>query len=155
MDIRTYTSDDAQATYDVFRQAVSVSAAKHYSPAQIQMWLSGVQNLSQWRNRVESALVCRILEDEEGVFAFATLLHNGEIDFLMCHPRMARRGAASQLLQDLEHLALAQGLPRLSTQASLGSRSVFAQNGFHVSEKRTVHTMVCFAMVKSLSRTSA
>ncbi|HEY9080676.1 GNAT family N-acetyltransferase [Magnetovibrio sp.] len=150
MQTRPYNPNDIIPIRDVFYQAVEITAARHYMAEHIKTWKDGANDLSRWRQRIETAAHCDIIEDELGIFAFGTLTNEGEIDLLMCHPRRAREGAASMILLDLERKARDMGLTRLFTQASLASRGTFYKSGFNETEQRVVLGMPCFGMEKVL-----
>lgn len=145
-----YAPQDAEATRTVFHQAVQTIASQDYSPEQIATWRQGGENPDTWAHMMDQAHTALVCEDDEGLYAFATLTPTAEVHMLMCHPRKARQGAASQLLRTLETTAQKAGMAMLTTQASLASRRVFEKAGFHVTENRTVAGMACFGMEKPL-----
>jgi len=151
MTCRPYASTDLHATRDVFRAAVTINASEHYTPDQIALWITGADDVHAWQEMMERAALGLVVEDDGGVYAFATLEPDGTVHMLMCHPRKARTGAAGMLLDTLEAHARTQGFTALYTQASLGARPVFERHGFHEVEARTVKGLRCFAMEKSLS----
>lgn len=51
---------------------------------------------------MNAAPISYVAEDADGVFAFGTLLGNGYVLYLMCHPRQERQGAATDILAALE-----------------------------------------------------
>lgn len=151
MTSRNYAPTDAAATREVFLEAVSVIASEDYPPELIDVWLSGADELSAWAAAMEAVAVCRVLEDEAGLYAFGSLTSDGDIHMLMCHPRRARQGAATQLLAELVDRAHALGLKALNTQASLCARRTFEKVGFAVTEERNVRGLVCFGMRMDLA----
>jgi putative acetyltransferase len=69
---------------------------------------------------------------------FSDLEPDGHVDMLYVHPDFQRRGVARLLLQHIERLASAAGMPRLYTEASITARPVFEAIGFRTLNSQIV-----------------
>ncbi len=96
-------------------EGMRVTGHDAYSAAEVEIWLSGQSSPQSWRWTMNAAPISYMAEDADGVFSFGTLLGNGYVLYLMCHPRQARQGAATDILRALESDARKRGLDRLST----------------------------------------
>ena len=126
---------DAPALYAVSLEAIAVSAAAHYSPAQREAW-SRRRSLAQHERLVASTATV-VAEVGTEVAGFASLalqpvdgLQRGEVDQLFVHPRHGGRGVARALLAAVDALAREAGVRALHTHASWRAEPVFARAGY-------------------------
>ena len=86
--IRDYQPLDAEATLDVFRHAIRVTASRDYSPEQIAAWAPGDTNITRWAARRAAArTVVATLDDR--VVGFTDLDDRGYIDMMFVDPNVA------------------------------------------------------------------
>ncbi|MFJ3958746.1 GNAT family N-acetyltransferase [Arthrobacter sp. NPDC090010] len=130
--IRPYRETDAATTLEIFLQAVTVTAAQHYSAAQIAAWARPEErSLDEWdqamqrRNSFVAVLGSRVA-------GFSDLADDGYIDMLFVSPEQGGRGVATHLLCFVESQARAAGMPELSASVSLTAQPVFERQGFSV-----------------------
>jgi putative acetyltransferase len=130
--IRPYQPNDAAPTLAVFLDAVTVTAAGDYSPAQIAAWSAPEQrDLAQWDlSRSELGTVVAVLDGE--IAGFSDVDSTGYIHMLFVAARFGRRGVACSLLADVERRALDRATGSLSTNASITARPFFERFGFVV-----------------------
>jgi len=148
--MRSYIPYDAESTLEVLHQAIEVTARAVYSPEQIDAWLSSIPSPAVWNSDLCDSLAALVKEDDEGIYAFCNLMHSGEIEYLMCHPRRSRQNAASSMLEALEDIARQKNLPRLTTRASLLAKNVFQRQGFIIDAEEKKLGMTCFRMSKEM-----
>ncbi len=142
LSIRPARPGDVPALVALFTAAVHRLAAGAYDEAQRAAWAPLLPDLSAWQRRF-AALSTRIAVDgtdsaRPAPAGFIAWQPNGLIDLLFCAPDRARRGVASALLATAAAELAAQGVHRLSTEASLVARPFFARHGFVVVEEQTV-----------------
>ncbi|MCO6441650.1 MAG: GNAT family N-acetyltransferase [Nitrococcus mobilis] len=86
--------------------------------------------------------------------SIAPRLH--ELRAVYVDPRVGRCGIGGRILEELERLALAHGIPALHLDSSVNAEAFYSQNGYEVVEKG-VHRlsggaeMACVRMKKSLT----
>ena len=130
--IRPYEANDAASTLAVFLDAVTVTAAGDYSPAQIAAWSAPQErDLAQW-NLSRSALGTVVAVVDGEVAGFSDVDARGYIHMLFVASRVGRRGIGSSLLAELEQRSLDRATPSLSTNASITARPFFERYGFVV-----------------------
>lgn len=72
------------------------------------------------------------------VVGFTDLEPDGHLDIMFVHPACQRIGVASLLLAAVEAAAIAQGLLRVFTEASLTARLFFERHNFQVLARQQV-----------------
>jgi putative acetyltransferase len=153
--VRAYAAGDGPATLAVFLDAVTITAADHYSPEQIAAWSAPAErDLDAWnRERVTRGSVVAVLDGR--IAGFSDVNAEGYIHMLFVSSRFGRRGVASALLSELERSARALGAAALWTNASIAARPFFEQHGFDVlAEQHPVTrgvTLTNYRMLKRLT----
>lgn len=154
VEVRTYTSQDAQPTLSVFLEAVTVTAASRYSPTQIAAWAGADErNLEEWHaSRASRGTIVATVSNE--VAGFSDIDIDGLIDMLFVSPRFARRGVATRLVAEVEDRARQVGATKLTVHASLLARPLLERLGFSVVAEEYPEirgaTLVNYSMVKEL-----
>lgn len=130
--VRPYEANDAASTLAVFLDAVTVTAAGDYAPAQIAAWSApGERDLAQWNlSRSELGTVVAVVDGE--VAGFTDVDATGYIHMLFVASRLGRRGVGRSLLADVERRSLERAAPSLTTNASITARPFFERFGFVV-----------------------
>lgn len=156
VEVRSYSSRDAQPTLNVFIQAVTATASAHYTPEQVAAW-SGEGDVSRtlegWhRRRSERATIVATVDEE--VAGFSDVDIEGFIGMLFVAPAYGRRGIATRLLDEIEQRARRVGADSVSVNASLVLRPLLERRGFVVDAElqpviRGV-ALTSFRMVKQL-----
>jgi putative acetyltransferase len=153
--VRAYAAGDGPATVAVFLDAVTITAAAHYSPEQIAAWSAPEErDLDAWdRDRAARGTVVAVLDGH--IAGFSDVTAEGYIHMLFVSPRFARRGVAGALLSEDERRARTFGASTLSTNASITARAFFERHGFTVVTEQHPVTrgvrMTNYRMLKRLS----
>lgn len=138
--IRHYRPSDASATARTFQAAIKTTAARHYSPAQIEAWGGGDIDLDLWNQRREASWTI-VAELDGVVMGFSDLTPDGELDMLFVHPDAGGRGIAHQLVSAVLDEGRQRGLRSISTRASRTARPTFEALGFVVNTENP-HNMI-------------
>jgi putative acetyltransferase len=134
--IRPYAAADLDTLIALFRVSVRQAARRDYSPEQLHAWAPDVVDRAGWVLRLAVSQTWVAVLGEQAL-GFVSLEPDGHIDMLYVDAECQRRGVASALLDRVESTARAQGLGRLSTEASITARRFFEHRGFHVIEAQT------------------
>jgi putative acetyltransferase len=128
---------DTPALVDLFRAAVRIGAAPHYDAAQRAAWAPDDLAAADWAPRLarQHVLIAEIDAVPAGFIAWDAA---GHIDLLFTTPAQMRRGIASALYRAAEDAARAAGVDELTTNASHGSRPLFARHGWETLAAETV-----------------
>ncbi|MBF0206615.1 MAG: GNAT family N-acetyltransferase [Oligoflexia bacterium] len=174
INLRKYQLPDAASISQLFYDTIHQINSKDYSDKQIGAWAPYVQDSKFWDDRMKN---CHAYVAESGneVIGFINLKLNlklnwgtdlGSIlglnfesacylDCLYVHWEWQNRGVATLLLKSVEDIAVAFGLKKIITEASITARSFFERKGFllikeQLVEKRGVE-LKNFVMEKLLS----
>ncbi|MCU4653828.1 GNAT family N-acetyltransferase [Roseibacterium sp. SDUM158016] len=136
--IRPYRPEDADALAGVFHRAVRRGTAPHYSLPQRLAWSPRVQPGAAWHARLSE--IDTVVAELGGVpVGFLALdLSDGFLDFAYVDPTVRGKGVAAALYAVLEGRARANGLSRLTTEASRVAEPFFAARGWRVVERQKV-----------------
>ena len=154
IEVRSYRSEDANATLTAFLEAITETAAADYSPEQVAAWARPEQRtVPEWDRAMQSRNSYVALLEKQ-ITGFSDVDSEGHIDMMFVSPRHSRRGVASALLTHLQDHALVHGLHGLSVDASITARPFFERHGFAVVSKQYPVTagvqMTNFRMTKVL-----
>ena len=146
--VRSYATQDAVATYEVFRAAVRRTALARYSPAQVRAWAPDEVDMERWAARRAAAwTIVAVERDHDRVIAFADLTDAGEMDMLFVHPDHARAGIAATLVARVVEQATRRGLNSVEVHASKVLQPLLTRLGFtteqdHVDNHRRGQVLV-------------
>ena len=79
-----------------------------------------------------------LINKNEEIIAFATRYPNNRIALLYCKGDSQRKGYGTMLINKLEKEAKEEGLPSLSTEASLLSYKLFLRNNWEIIRKENI-----------------
>lgn len=129
--IRAYVEEDFPALCAIFLRAVTETASRDYSPAQIAAWAQIDE--ARWRQKMADSLVLVAVIDDQPV-GFITAI-NDYIDLLFVSPDYTRRGIGHALIEAV--CAMHPG-EVLAVDASITAQSSFLRLGFRVVAEQQV-----------------
>lgn len=130
--IRSYESADADETWRIFQEAITVTASADYTREQVAAWARpDRRDLRGWDRSMLARETYVALVDEQAA-GFSDVSAGGYIDMMFVSPRFARRGVARELLTVLELRARKSSVRQLSSNVSITARPFFEALGFHV-----------------------
>lgn len=135
--LRPLTAEDGEAAAAIFFDAVHRGAADVYSAAQRRAWAGAAPSPTRWRKRF--ADVSGVAAEVNGEMAgFMTLDAAGHIDLAFVRSDLSGRGVGRAIYDRIEARARAEGLARLTTEASKKAKPFFARLGWQVDAEQTV-----------------
>lgn len=135
--MRPFLAADAPLLAEIFRASVEELGAEDYSDAQIEAWLTAVDDEAAFGKRLGEQLTLIATLDGSPV-GFASLKGNDGIDMLYVHPAATGQGAATMLVDALEKLAAARGAAKLKVEASDTAEDFFRKRGYVPMQRNTV-----------------
>jgi putative acetyltransferase len=135
--MRPFLAADAPLLAEIFRASVEELGAEDYSDAQIEAWVSAVDDEAVFGKKLGEQLTLIATMDGSPV-GFASLKGNDGIDMLYVHPAAAGQGAASMLVDALEKLATARGAQKLKVEASDTAEPFFRGRGYVPMQRNSV-----------------
>lgn len=136
MNIRKARAADADALGLIMYDAIR-SGPSRYTEAQRAAWQDTPPVGAKWAARLDTQLVW-IAEGQGGPEGFLSLGDGGYVDLAFVRAEAQGKGVFSALYGALEAYAIAEGLERLWTHASLVAQPAFEARGFHVIRHETV-----------------
>lgn len=135
--IRSYQIRDTEAIMQLFYDTIHEVNIRDYSTAQVDAWAPRSTNVEDWKQSLSSKLTY-VAEANETIVGFAELEANGHIDRFYCHKNSQRQGVGTQMLKQLELKAIALGIKRLFTEASITAKPFFESQRFVVIKQQEV-----------------
>lgn len=151
---RPLTPADGERAGNIFFDAVRHGTADVYSLEQRLAWGGKAPNPSGWRQKFQniSGFAAEIDGDMVG---FMTLDADGYIDLAFVQSDMVGRGVGRALYDVVEARSVAEGIQRLTTEASKKAKPFFERMGWQVDQEQVVvkneTPLTNFKMSKSLT----
>ncbi len=131
MQIRNYRPADLDAVIDVFQRAVHETAARDYTPEEIEAWAPETPDRAMWQKRLGSGQVW-VCEEQGRIAGFTRVESDGYLDLMFVHPDIQGQGVAALLFNRILIWAKAQKIKTLFTESSRSGRGFFERCGFRV-----------------------
>lgn len=152
-------AQDARAIVRTHRRSIQKLGRAYYDDETIEAWRETCSEERTRSNTIENHHEKTFVAEEEGeVIGFGVLnLENCEVGAVYIDPEMARGGAGTKLLEQLEQEAIQEGLTRLSVVASMNAVDFYQGNGYQIRSDGTHELsngteMDCKYMYKELSK---
>lgn len=120
----------------MFVGTISTICKDDYSPEQIQVWTSSIENTQRWTDKLASQYFL-IAEVDNKIVGYASLENNDYIDFLYVHKDYQRQGIADTLYSEIEKEAIKKKATVLYSDVSKTARLFFEKKGYKTLETQT------------------
>ncbi|PKL85934.1 MAG: GNAT family N-acetyltransferase [Ignavibacteriae bacterium HGW-Ignavibacteriae-1] len=151
--IRHSKLSDLAEIQRMFVDTISAICKVDYSPEQIKVWTSSIENTQRWIDKLSSQYFL-IAELDNKIVGFASLGNNDYLDFLYVHKDYQRQGIADRLYNDIEAEAIRKESKVLTSDVSITAKAFFEKKGFRTIQKQTKIIknieIVNYKMVKKL-----
>jgi len=150
---------DAEDIMNIHFSAVHETAASYYPGMIIQNWASPKtpERLKQFIDAIQgSDEIFVVAKINDRTVGFGSIMpKRNELRAVYVHPSFGRQGIGTQILADLERLAVEQGIKVLDMDTSLNAERFYLKNGYVAIESgfhklRSGHKMPCVKMRKIL-----
>ena len=151
--LRRFAEEDAPALWEVYFSAIRLTAARDYSPEQIEAWAPVGFSPGKWAARMRG--IAPFVVEQDGVVAgYADVQRSGYIDHFFVAADFNRQGVGSVLMGAIHAVASEQRIASLFADVSITARPFFEDWGFVVEHERTLElrtaTLTNFRMRKQL-----
>lgn len=151
--IRRGTIEDLAALQQLFVASITQTCAGDYTQAQIEVWISSVEDHLRWLHILTEQVV--LVATWRGHLAGFVTLHQGNyLDLLYVDPNCQRLGVATKLLRAIETEAVSKNQAILHADVSITARPFFEKNSFQWLAAQTVIregiSLVNYKMSKAL-----
>lgn len=137
--IRFSKLSDLTEIQHLFVDTISTICKNDYSPVQVKVWISSIENTQRWTDKLASHYFL-IAELDHKIVGFASLEDKDCLDFLYVHKDYQRQGIADQLYAEIEKEAINRKAKILYSNVSVTARNFFEKMGF-VMIKTQINTI--------------
>ena len=138
MNLKQITEKDQLDLKKIYFDSIISIDEKVYTKEQKRAWAS-----QAWDNKYFNLSLKEgkgwLINKKEKIIAFASRYPNNRIALLYCKGDSKRKGYGTKLLQKIEKQAIKEGLPYLSTEASLISYKLFLKNSWEIIRKEKIN----------------
>ena len=127
--IRLSNLSDLTEMQKMFVDTISTICKDDYSPEQIKVWTSSIENTQRWTDKLTSQYFL-IAELDSKIVGYASLENNNYLDFLYVHKDHQRQGIADKLYSEIEKEAIKRKATVLNSDVSETARRFFEKKGF-------------------------
>ena len=119
----------------MFVDTISTICKADYSPEQIKVWTSSIENKQRWTDKLTSQYFL-IAQHDNKIVGYASLENNDYIDFLYVHKDYQRHGIADRLYFEIEKEAIKRNATILSSDVSETAKRFFEKKASKQSDSR-------------------
>ena len=120
----------------MFVDTISTICKDDYSPEQIRVWTSSIENTQHWTDKLTSQYFL-VAELANKIVGYASLDNNNYLDFLYVHKDYQRQGIADRLYAEIEKEAIKRKSTVLNSDVSKTARPFFEKKGFETVATQT------------------
>lgn len=120
----------------MFVDTISTICKDDYTPQQIKVWTSSIENTQRWTDKLTSQYFL-IAELDNKIVGYASLENNDYFDFLYIHKDFQRLGIADRLYTEIEKEAIKRKATILTSDVSKTARGFFEKKGFKTIARQT------------------
>lgn len=135
--IRIGALQDIPEMQSLFVNTIKYICNSDYSQEQIDVWISGVDDVQRWETIIKTQKVL-IAHSEEKLLGYITLKDNHYIDLLYVHKDYQKNGIAFRLYSEVEKYANNLQIIELHSDVSITAKPFFEKLGFVVIAEEQV-----------------
>ncbi|MCB9230877.1 MAG: GNAT family N-acetyltransferase [Bacteroidia bacterium] len=132
--IRPANLSDLDEIQTLFVETIRFTCKADYSPRQIQVWTSSVENRERWIEKLNRQYFL-VAEKDQRIVGFASLENGNYLDLLYVHKDFQRQGIANLLFQKIQSKARQPGFEKITSDVSKTARPFFEAKGFRVVQE--------------------
>lgn len=134
MVVRKYMSSDCEYLAELFYQTVHSINARDYTKEQLNVWATGMVNLSEWNKSLSEHFTIVVLENDM-IVGFGDIDKTGYLDRLYVHKDYQNQGIGTIICDNLEK---AVEMDKIITHASITAKNFFIRRGYKVMKEQQV-----------------
>lgn len=135
MRLRQATETDVLDLIKMAQETIKQVCIKDYSSKQVQAWSERINRPERFKEAITEQYFI-VLEIENKIVGFGSLLNCNYIDFIYVHPNYPRMGIASKIYNRLIIKAQAAKQKTLTSDVSITGRPFFESKGFKVVKEQ-------------------
>lgn len=134
--IRFSKLGDLAEMQKMFVDTISTVCKYDYSPEQIKVWTSSIENIQRWTDKLISQYFL-VAQFDNRIVGYASLENSDYLDLLYVHKDYQRQGIADILYSEIEKEAIKRKGIVLSSDVSITARGFFEKKGFRIIAQQT------------------
>lgn len=134
MELRAYTSADAEETAHLFYETVHAVNRRDYTEGQLWAWAPGRMDPERWNASFRSRRTCAAV-GQGRIIGFGDMDETGYLDRLYVHKDFQRMGVATAICDRLERAA---DTDCIRVHASITAHPFFEKRGYVTEREQTV-----------------
>lgn len=115
---------------DLFRTTVLNVNSKEYTEAEVMDWVSCGNNEVRWKELLVSNRYVGAFNECNVLVGFSSMNKDGHLNFMFVHKDFQHKGIATQLLLEVERIAVQYGVGYITCEVSLTARAFFEKKGY-------------------------
>jgi putative acetyltransferase len=127
---------DLPAMQNLFVETITYVCSKDYTPDQIKIWTSSIENTQRWTDIIVKQYV-QIAWIDGKIVGFGSLDKGNYIDLMYVHKDYQGQGVANAIYTALEQEAIRQGSKSITSDVSFTAKPFFEKKGFIALQKQT------------------
>ena len=139
MKIRKFQEKDAEQIIQLHHETLQAINSQHYTPEQLAAFSMKNTNPERLNLSYAKALATIVATEKSQVICFGNIGKNGHLRQLYTHKEHQRKGAAKQVLRELERQAILARLGEVTLASSLTAHTWYQQQGYQDIERNTLH----------------
>ena len=134
--IRLSKLSDLRELQKMFVDTINTICKDDYSPEQIKVWTSSIENTQSWTDKLTSQYFL-VADLDNKIVGYASLENNNYLDLLYVHKYHQRQGIADKLYNEIEKEAIKRKTTVLNSDVSETAKPFFEKKGFKTITRQT------------------
>lgn len=130
--IRILDEKDIPQMKDLFRTTVLNVNSKDYTEAEVMDWVSCGDNEVRWKELLVNNRYVGAFNEDNVLVGFSSMNKDGYLNSMFVHKDFQHKGIATQLLSEVERIAVQYGVEYITCEVSLTARTFFEKKGYEI-----------------------
>ena len=130
--IRPLVEGDISEMQQMFRSTVLNVSLRDYTNEEVMDWASCGDDVAHWKDLLSQNCYIGAFDERDRMAGFSSMNKKGYLHSMFVHKDMQGKGVATQLLEEVEKMAVAYGVTEITSEVSLTARPFFERKGYKV-----------------------
>lgn len=130
--IRPLVEEDIFEMQQLFRSTVLNVNLRDYTNEEVMDWASCGDDVAHWKDLLSQNCYIGAFDERDRMAGFSSMNKKGYLHSMFVHKNMQEKGVATQLLEEVEKMAVAYGVTEITSEVSLTARPFFERKGYKV-----------------------
>lgn len=130
--IRPLVEGDISEMQQLFRSTVLNVNLRDYTNEEVMDWASCGDDVAHWKDLLSQNCYIGAFDERDRMAGFSSMNKKGYLHSMFVHKDMQGKGVATQLLEEVEKMAVTYGVTEITSEVSLTARPFFERKGYKV-----------------------